>query len=167
MKTAVFYGPDSPAPLVIEEVDLPRVGPTQVLIKVSACGVCSREGAAHRGRRTVDTPVIFGHEISGIVEEIGSLVRDFKPGDRVTTKQYSSCGRCLACRSGEDVRCTDPPQPDINGGGFAEYVAIEDQCCAMVPPGVDLAGASILACVAGIPWRALTMAQVQEGKSLW
>ena len=97
-------------------------------------------------------PCILGHEISGTVVDVGRDVRGFRPGDRVATVQrYHICGACRHCRMGRETLCPDRKFTGDAGmvGGYAEYVAIEDDNVALVPDGVALQDASIVACAIG------------------
>jgi len=97
-------------------------------------------------------PCILGHEISGTVVEVGRDVRAFRKDDRVATAQrYHICGACRCCRTGREPLC---PERKFTGdwglvGGYAEYVAIEDDNVALVPEGMALQDASIVACAIG------------------
>src|SRR5262249_37129635 len=111
--------------------------------------IVTRNGTLKYG---VKMPLILGHEISGTVVAVGRDVRGFKQDDRVATAQrYHICGACKYCRSGRETLC---PERKFTGdlgmvGGYAEYVAIEDDNIALVPEGVDLQDASIVACAIG------------------
>jgi acryloyl-coenzyme A reductase len=163
MKAAVMHEQGPPEVLRIEEVPEPVPSPTQVLIKVRACGVCGHDQADRAGLTQPHAiPCILGHEISGEVVEVGSMVRAFRPGDVVACKQFTTCGRCLPCRSGRELDCA---QKRFNYGGCAEYVAIEDDAVLKVPDGVDVVGASIVACAVGTCYQALTnVAKVVPGE---
>src|SRR4030095_9883195 len=93
-----------------------------------------------------------GHEISGTVVDVGRDVRAFQRGDRVATVQrYHICGSCRHCRMGRETLC---PERKFTGdwgmvGGYAEYIAVEDDNVALVPEGVALQDASIVACAIG------------------
>ena len=97
-------------------------------------------------------PCILGHEISGTVVEVGRDVRGFRKDDRVATAQrYHICGACRFCRTGREPLCPDRRFSGDWGmvGGYAQYVAIEDDNVALVPEGVALQDASIVACAIG------------------
>ncbi|MEA2873901.1 MAG: acryloyl-coenzyme reductase, partial [Hyphomicrobiales bacterium] len=119
-----------------------------------ACGVCFHDIVTRNGtlKFGVQMPCILGHEISGTVVDVGSDVRGFKKNDRVATVQrYHICGACRHCRMGRETLC---PERKFTGdaglvGGYAEYVAIEDDNIALVPEGVALQDASIVACAVG------------------
>ena len=131
---------------------MPRPGPTQVLVKVAAAGICGHDHADRTGITHTEEPIILGHEVSGVVVEVGEKVSHFQPGDSVASKQFASCGRCVYCRSMRDLQCQER---HFSSGGFAEYVDIDDQIIINVPEGVDLEGASIVACAVGSCLRAL------------
>jgi D-arabinose 1-dehydrogenase-like Zn-dependent alcohol dehydrogenase len=146
----------------IEDVPVPRPGPTEVLIKVAACGLCGHDQADRSGLTPVKLPVILGHEISGTVAEVGDKVSAIHPGDRVAAKQFTTCGWCDRCRSGREMECSSR---HFNYGGFAEYVVLDVQAVLRLPDGIDLTGASIIACAAGSCLRALrVIAEVLPGE---
>ena len=138
----------------METVADPVAGPKDVVIKVDACGVCFHDIVTRNGtlKAGVQMPCILGHEISGIVVDTGRDVRGFRAGDRVATVQrYHICGACRHCRMGRETLCPDRKFTGDAGlvGGYAEYVAIEDDNVALVPDGVALQDASIVACAVG------------------
>jgi S-(hydroxymethyl)glutathione dehydrogenase/alcohol dehydrogenase len=136
MRAAVFLGADQP--LAIENVDLDGPGPGEVLVKVTACGVCHSD--LHSMRAT-PPPVVYGHEVAGVVESIGQGVDDIAAGDHVICAFHPSCGRCFFCVRGQPEICNRTDYPDrlfsgtkprlrrngapvrqgIGVGGFAEY----------------------------------------------
>ena len=87
-------------PLVLEEVPKPQAKENELLIRVKACGVCRTDLHVKDGDLpSPKLPLVLGHEIVGIVEEVGKKVRDFKKGDRVGVPWLgSSCGRCEYCQ---------------------------------------------------------------------
>jgi D-arabinose 1-dehydrogenase-like Zn-dependent alcohol dehydrogenase len=154
MKAVVVRAPGGAEVLKIEQVADPAPGPKDVVIKVDACGVCFHDIVTRNGtlKYGVHMPCILGHEISGTVVEVGRDVRGFRKDDRVATVQrYHICGTCRYCRTGREPLC---PERRFAGdwglvGGYAEYVAIEDDNVALVPEGVALQDASIVACAVG------------------
>jgi acryloyl-coenzyme A reductase len=160
MKALVVREPGPPSVMKMESVPDPRAGQKDVIIKVDACGVCMHDIATRSGdlKFGVKMPLILGHEISGTVVDLGADVRDFKIGDRVTTAQrYHICGSCRYCRTGRETLCADRKFTGDWGmvGGYAEYVAIEDDNVAKVPDGVPLDLASIVSCAIGTIYNAL------------
>jgi len=85
----------------VKEVERPECGPGEVLIRVKACGVCGTDLRIFRGEKRVDVP-ITGHEVSGVIEDVGEGVKDLSIGDRVIIETVIGCGECDACRRGEE-----------------------------------------------------------------
>jgi D-arabinose 1-dehydrogenase-like Zn-dependent alcohol dehydrogenase len=154
MKALVVHAPGGVDVLRMERIPDPVPGPKDVVIKVDACGVCFHDIVTRNGtlKFGVQMPCILGHEISGTVVEVGRDVRGFRTNDRVATVQrYHICGSCRYCRGGREPLC---PERKFTGdwglvGGYAQYVAIEDDNVARVPDGVALQDASIVACAVG------------------
>ena len=154
MKAMVVRAPGGTDVLKIEQLPDPTPGPKDVIIRVDACGVCFHDVVTRNGtlKSGVLMPCILGHEISGTVVEVGRDVRAFRKDDRVATAQrYHICGACRFCRTGREPLC---PERKFTGdwglvGGYAEYVAIEDDNVALVPEGMALQDASIVACAIG------------------
>ena len=154
MKAMVVHAPGGTDALKIERIPDPTPGSKDVVIKVDACGVCFHDIVTRNGtlKAGVHMPCILGHEISGTVVEVGRDVRAFRKDDRVATAQrYHICGACRFCRTGRKPLC---PERKFTGdwglvGGYAEYVAIEDDNVARVPEGMALQDASIVACAIG------------------
>jgi D-arabinose 1-dehydrogenase-like Zn-dependent alcohol dehydrogenase len=149
----------------------PIAGPKDVIIKVDACGVCFHDIVTRNGtlKFGVQMPCILGHEISGTVVDVGRDVRAFQRGDRVATVQrYHICGACRYCRTGRETLC---PERKFTGdwgmvGGYAEYVAIEDDNVALVPEGVELQDAAIVACAIGTILNAIReIGKLQPGET--
>ncbi|MGH2588224.1 MAG: Zn-dependent alcohol dehydrogenase [Dehalococcoidia bacterium] len=139
MRAAVFQGMDQPSRVL----DVAINGPEQneVLVKVTACGVCHSDLHV---MRLMPPPVIFGHEVAGVVEAVGAGIDDLKPGDHVVCAFHPSCGRCFYCVRGMPEICdrTDFPERSATGpnprlrlngqpvrqgigvGGFAQYTCM-------------------------------------------
>lgn len=169
MRAMVVTSPGDADALVLTDVPMPELRPNDIRIKVEACGVCFHDVVTRNGvlRRGIKMPVIPGHEISGIVESVGPLVRDFKAGDRVCTVQRRHiCGHCKYCRSGRETSCDEREFLGDWGlnGGYAEYVCVEEDNVAHVPDGIPLDEASVVACVIGTELNAVRdVAQVRPG----
>lgn len=154
MKAMVVRKPGGLGVLRCEEIADPVAGRRDVVIKVHACGVCFHDIVTRNGtlKAGVKMPCILGHEISGIVVDVGPDVKDFRPGDRVATAQrYHVCGECRFCRTGREALCPDRKFLGDWGlvGGYGEFVAVEADNIAHVPDEVDLTGASIVSCTIG------------------
>jgi D-arabinose 1-dehydrogenase-like Zn-dependent alcohol dehydrogenase len=146
--------------LRIEEIARPAAGPRDVLIRVGACGVCTLDVVTRNGtyRNRVQLPLTPGHEIAGTVVQTGAEVRRFRAGDRVaTTQRYHICGSCRFCRGGYEPLCVERKFLGQQGlvGGYAEYVAVEDDNVAAVPQNVSEEQAAIAACAIGTSLNAV------------
>ena len=171
MKAMVVHQPGGTEVLRLERVADPIAGPKDVIIKVDACGVCFHDIVTRNGtlKFGVQMPCILGHEISGTVVDVGRDVHAFQRGDRVATVQrYHICGACRYCRTGRETLC---PERKFTGdwgmvGGYAEYVAIEDDNVALVPEGVELQDAAIVACAIGTILNAIReIGKLQPGET--
>ena len=160
MRAVLVRQTGGPEVLRIEEISRPAVGPRDVLIRVAICGVCTLDVVTRNGtyRKGVQLPFIPGHEIAGTVVEVGSEVRRFHAGERVaTTQRYHICGGCRFCRGGYEPLCAERRFLGQQGlvGGYAEYVAVEEDNVAAVPPGVKDEEAAIAACAIGTSLNAV------------
>jgi acryloyl-coenzyme A reductase len=171
MKAVVVRQPGGVDVLALEEVPDPAPGFKDVIIKVAGCGVCFHDIVTRNGtlKAGIKMPLILGHEIAGTVTAVGPAVRDFKPGDRVATAQrYHICGACRYCRTGREPLC---PERKFLGdwgmvGGYAQYVAVEDDNVARVPDAVPLEAASIIACTIGTILNAIReVGRVEPGET--
>ncbi|MCG6158536.1 galactitol-1-phosphate 5-dehydrogenase [Rubinisphaera margarita] len=126
----------------LEIVDMPRpdIGPKDVLISVQACGICGSDIHGYdgsTGRRI--PPLVMGHEASGIVEEVGSGVTQYKVGDRLTFDSTVSCGDCFFCRRGEINLCDNRRVLGVScgeyrqHGAFAQFVVVPENICYELP----------------------------------
>ena len=128
MKSAVFYGKHD---LRVEEHEMPKVGPKDVLIQVKACGVCGTDVHIYEGDKgaaEVTPPTILGHEFSSVIAEVGSEVTNYKAGDRVCIDPNCYCGACEPCRNGVVHYCEHMIGYGTTvNGGFAEYCAVNER----------------------------------------
>ncbi len=119
MKAAVIYGKGE---LKIEERSLPSPKESEVLIKIKACGVCGTDNSLYMGTYPVNSPVVIGHEFSGIVISTGNSVTDISQGDRVTGDPNVVCHACTYCRSGNEHLCDHLSSMGVHrDGAVAEY----------------------------------------------
>jgi L-iditol 2-dehydrogenase len=134
MQAVVYRGVKD---LRVEEVPLPGIGASEILVKVTVCGVCPTDiKKIHYG--TVPPPRIFGHETAGTIVKMGARVRGLKVGDRVALHHHVPCLKCHACRHHAFAQCPQYKRTGITagfepaGGGYAEYVRVMSFCL----PGV-------------------------------
>jgi 2-desacetyl-2-hydroxyethyl bacteriochlorophyllide A dehydrogenase len=143
MRALVTHGPRD---VRVEEVADLEAGPGQVLVRVSAAGICGSDLHWYRGRRPlVFANRIYGHEIAGTVEAVGAGVTRAAPGDRVGVEPLIGCGRCAACGAGAYHLC-----PDLRhigayySGGFAEYTVAPEAKVFRLPDHVSAEAAALL-----------------------
>jgi len=171
MKAIVVRQPGGIEVLALEDVPQPEPGSKDVIIEVAACGVCFHDIVTRNGtlKAGIKMPLILGHEIAGTVVAVGPAVRDFKPGERVATAQrYHICGACRYCRTGREPLCAERKFLGDWGmvGGYAQYVAVEDDNVARVPDAVPLEAASIVACTIGTILNAIReVGHVEPGET--
>ena len=121
MTAAVLYGKED---VKIEKVPIPRVGPGEALIKVQVALTCGTDLKVYqRGyhARMIVPPALFGHELAGVIEDVGSGVKGFKKGMRVVALNSAPCGMCFYCSKHQENLCEDLL---FNNGAYAEYIKI-------------------------------------------
>lgn len=132
-----------------EERDLPRPGLGEVVIRVRACGVCHSDLAVQQGAFPfAEFPIVPGHEVAGVVEEVGDGVEWPERGARVGMPWlYDSCGHCEQCTAGDEVLC---PQVTVTGvnrdGGYAEYMTAPALYTVPIPDALGFSEAGPLMC---------------------
>ena len=146
-------------PLEIKDIPVPTATNDGVVIKVEATGLCRSDWHAWMGHDSdIVLPHVPGHELAGVISEIGSAVTKFKVGDRVTVPFVCGCGKCQYCTRGDAQVCPAQTQPGFTGfGSFAEYVAINnaDFNLVTIPENVSFATAAALGCRFATSYRGL------------
>ena len=162
MKALVLNTPNSPGAqgYVLEQRDipLPQLGEHDALVRVAACGICYHDLAVADGvlRRGVKPDVVLGHEISGVVAEVGDRVDAVKPGDRVVSALTAFCGKCDRCARGKDYRCRRGQGiGHALDGGFAQFARLPQRSLIPIPDSLDLQQACAIACPIGVALSAL------------
>ncbi|GAB4067134.1 zinc-dependent alcohol dehydrogenase family protein [Angustibacter speluncae] len=157
-------------PLQVREVPDPVCPPDGVVVRVGATGVCRSDWHAWRGHEEVPLPHVPGHELAGVVVEVGPRVAGWVVGQRVTAPFVCGCGRCAWCAAGEPQVCPDQTQPGFTAwGSFAELVALHaaDLNLVALPDGLDDVAAASLGCRFATAYRAVAHhARVGEGEWL-
>ena len=156
-------------PLKIITMPEPATGDEEILVKVSACGVCHTELDEIEGRTPpAELPVILGHQVVGIVFERGRLASMFKIGDRVGIGWINSaCGRCRACLSGNENLCADfkATGRDVPGG-YAQFIAVAEDFAFAIPDIFSDVQAAPLLCAGAIGYRSLRLTNLVDGQRL-
>lgn len=165
VRAAVLY--EYGAPLVIEEVDLGEPGPSEVLVKIAASGVCRSDLHVMKGEWRPPLPIVLGHEAAGTIEAVGSQVTSVKPGDPIILSFAPHCGYCRFCSAGSPHLCATmrAELPGMLPGGttrltkngtavhhfartasFAEYAVIHQSAAIPVSSAVPLELAALVGC---------------------
>ena len=150
MIAAVYYGIQD---VRLEEVEVPRISPDEVLVKIKAALTCGTDRKMYlRGYHLVKPPFVFGHEFAGDIAAVGADVKNFREGMRVVAANSSPCNRCFYCKIGRHSLCENLLVR--LEGAFAEYVAIPgaivQQNLLEIPSNVSYQEAALvepLACV--------------------
>lgn len=155
----------------LHRVDLPDPVPQEgeVLLRVSACGVCHTELDEIEGRTPPPRfPIVLGHEVVGQVVETGPSANRFRPGDRVGVGWiYSSCGECQFCRRGEENLCKEFKATGRDAdGGYAEYMTVPQESAFRIPQAFSDSEAAPLLCAGAIGYRSLRLTNIRNGQTL-
>ena len=168
-----------------DDVDIASPIGREVLVDVQASGLCHTD-VLFATNNIIPMPAVLGHEVAGIVAEVGPDVQQFKVGDHVVGSLVQSCGACARCLSGRSFQCqhpestlrrpTDPPRISRHGvgvfqglglGGFAERALIHENQLAILPKEMPFAQASLLGCgVVTGAGAVLNTAQVSAGDTV-
>ena len=162
MKAVILHGKES---VTLGEFPTPELKPGTVRVAVKSCGICGSDHhkvAGKKNTHAIHYPVPLGHEISGIVAEVGEGVTEFRPGDRVTVDPNWSCGKCRYCKDGKPSFCEN-----ARGvvKGMAEYVVSPEESVYHLPDGLSLRDAALaepLACCL----RGVDLLDVHHGDSV-
>ena len=146
--------------LTVKDVPTPTPPTNGVVIEVKATGLCRSDWHAWMGHDSdVVLPHVPGHELAGIVSEIGTGVTQFKVGDRITVPFVNGCGTCQYCTSGNAQVCPTQTQPGFTQwGSYAQYVAIENADFNLIalPDAISFSTAAALGCRFATAFRGLT-----------
>ena len=148
MRGNYFLGAHRASKFEMREMTFGPLGSGEVLLKVHACGVCGTDVHIYHGEEgsaAVTPPVVLGHELSGVVEKVGSGVTLCRPGDHVAVDPNIYCGKCRPCRMGRKQNCRSLYAIGVNtNGGFAEYCVVPQQQCIVLDKNTDLDVAAMM-----------------------
>jgi len=164
VRAALFYGKHD---LRVEDIPIPTIAPDEVLIRVAFCGICGSdvhtfEGMQMNIHNRPPGPRVIGHEVSGVVAEIGSAVTTCRVGEEVACIPWVVCGNCAYCRKGLVNHCTSKK---LLGGAMAEYVVAPQGSVYPLPPGVTLKRAVLSEPISCCVW-AVDLGQPQSGSAV-
>jgi propanol-preferring alcohol dehydrogenase len=155
-------------PLKIETLPIPQPAAGEILIKVTACGVCHSDVHAVDGDWNPGPvlPLIPGHEVAGHVAAIGAGVKGFRLGDAVGVPwMYSACGTCEFCLAGMETICKSAEATGYTkAGGYAEYMVADAAFVAKLPKKADLYQIAPILCAGVTTYRGLKRTKVRPGQ---
>lgn len=172
MKALVIRGPRDAR---IETVPIPEVGPDDVLVKVSYCGICGTDLMIYGGIGSlidagrITYPIRIGHEWSGRVEKVGQQVTKFQKGDLVVGDSGVACGKCDACKKQDYRNCKDIRSVgtvECWDGGFAEYILIPERHLFHVAESVGEETAALIEPLT-LAAKAIEVSELNENKTVY
>ena len=122
MKAAVYYSLDN---VLIEDMPIPKISSREILVKMKACGICGSD--LMEWYQKTRSPMVPGHEPTGIVEKIGRKVGEVEVGDRVFVHHHVACLTCYYCRHGDYTLCEQFTKSHLEPGGFTEYFRVPEE----------------------------------------
>ena len=155
MKAAVFR--EVNVPMEIEDIQISKPGPREVLVRTSAAGICHSDMHFFNGTYPGALPMVLGHESAGVVEAVGSDVHYVKPGDHVITCLSVFCGHCEKCLTGHLSLCQEPevnrgqdeePRLSSNAqlGSFAEQMLVHEHAVVKIREDMPMDRAALIGC---------------------
>ncbi len=157
-------------PLKLTDVDIPLLDKNQILMRITACGVCRSnlhliEGDWLKYGIPPKLPIIPGHEIVGVVESVGSDVIKFSKGERIGIQPlYSACRNCDYCLTGKEHLCDNRKiTGDTEDGGYAEYMKVPSDFTYKIPDSIDDLHAAPLFCPGVTAYKAVKQANLSPG----
>jgi propanol-preferring alcohol dehydrogenase len=156
-------------PLTLAEVPRPEPGPGQLLLEVTACGVCHTELDEIEGRTPPPRlPMIPGHQVVGRVAAVGPGADPARIDEMAGVAWiWSACGHCRYCLAGEENLCADFKATGRDAhGGYAEYMCVPEEFAYPIPPMISAAEAAPLLCAGAIGYRSLRLSGLREGGTL-
>jgi L-iditol 2-dehydrogenase len=164
MHVAMYY---SNRDIRIQEIEKPRCGPGELLMKMEASGICGSD--VMEWYRKKKAPLVLGHEVAGRVVKTGEGVVRFKEGDRIVAAHHVPCNTCSYCLRGHHTACETLRRTNFDPGGFAEYIRLPainvDRGTFLIPDGISYQEATFhepLGCVL----RALRAARLEPGQNI-
>jgi len=144
-------------PLKIERIPIPEIGSLDVLVKVKACGICHSDLHLLQGVVPLpEYPRTFGHEIAGVIQSVGSGVKEWKTGDRVCVYFLITCGNCFFCRTGRESLCLNRiTMGALTDGGYAEFVKVPARNLIKLPEKIPFDQGAILTDAVATPFHAI------------
>jgi propanol-preferring alcohol dehydrogenase len=155
-------------PLELQEMPIPVIGADEVLVRVKAAGICHSDAHYRAGTSRVEPlPLTLGHEVAGVIEQVGPGVMHLHPGQRVCLHYMVTCGHCEYCNAGHEQFCTSGAMiGKYRDGGYAETIAIPARSAFVLPDEIPFEVGAIMMCSSATSFHALHKARLQPGESV-
>jgi propanol-preferring alcohol dehydrogenase len=155
-------------PLEDQDIPIPLIGANAVLVRVKAAGICHSDAHYRAGISPVHPlPLTLGHEVAGVIAEVGTDVRSFKPGDRVCLHYLVTCGSCEYCHQGSEQFCKSGSMiGKYRDGGYAEFISIPVRSVFRLPDEIPYEQGAIMMCSAATSFHALNKVRLKPGESV-
>ena len=155
-------------PLQEQEIPLPPLGDQDVLVRVMAAGICHSDVHYRAGKSPVgDLPQTLGHEVAGIIENVGPHVARTRIGERVSLHYLLTCGDCDYCRQGREQFCVKGKMIGKHrDGGYAEYITVPARNAVPLPDSVSFEQGAVLMCSTSTSFHALRKARLKAGETV-
>lgn len=155
-------------PLQMQEVPLPVVGERDVLVRIKAAGICHSDVHYRAGVSAVKIPpVTLGHEIAGVIEQVGAQVPSRRIGERVCLHYLVTCGDCYYCSTGNEQFCERGLMLGKHrDGGYAEYIAVPARNVIPLPDEIPFEQGAILMCSSATSLHALRKSRLKPGETV-
>jgi propanol-preferring alcohol dehydrogenase len=155
-------------PLEDAEIPVPEIGPSEILIRVAAAGICHSDAHYRENISKIDNlPVTLGHEVAGGVEQVGKDVTNVATGDRVCVHYLVHCGECEFCKRGLEQFCrTVQMIGKHRDGGYAEFINVPAKNAFVLPDGISFEVGAIMMCSSATALHALNKARMKPGESV-
>jgi L-iditol 2-dehydrogenase len=164
MRVAMYYNNQD---VRVEEMPVPAVGPGELLVRVEASGICGSD--VMEWYRIARAPLVLGHELAGVVTQVGDGVDRYRVGDRVLVTHHVPCNTCYHCLNGHHTVCDTLRQTTFDPGGFTEYLRVPainvDRGVCLLPEEVSFEDATFVEPL-GCVLRAQQQAALPAGRSV-
>jgi propanol-preferring alcohol dehydrogenase len=154
-------------PLELHEIPIPEVGESDILVRVGAAGICHSDVHYRAGTsRVYPLPMTLGHEVAGVVEQVGARVTRVKVGDRVCLHYNITCGECYYCSTGNEQFCGEVLMlGHYTNGGYAEYIAVPARNAVTLPDEIPFEQGATLMCASATAFHALRKSRLKAGET--
>ncbi|MGC9335981.1 MAG: alcohol dehydrogenase catalytic domain-containing protein, partial [Anaerolineae bacterium] len=155
-------------PLELRQVPVPEIDDRDVLVRVKAAGICHSDVHYRAGTSPVGPlPMTPGHEVAGVVEEVGAQVANLGVGDRVCLHYLITCGDCAYCALGSEQFCVEGSMiGKYRDGGYAEYIAVPARSAVHLPEEIPFEQGAVMMCSSATSFHALRKGRLEAGETV-